>query len=339
VIVCPRCSKENQAHYKFCLGCGTELPRNAAQAPNDFRAPTPAAGMSALEHAGQDAALAQTQAGSLHSPLPPKATPADIVQAGAAARPCPSCGTMVPHGFKFCGSCGHRMDGVPSAVQPGPVAPSPAGGGTARGSLVLINPDGSEGERVLLLDGETRVGRGHGALFEGDSYLSPLHATFFFKGRTLHVRDEGSLNGVFVKLEKNVPVTLMDGSVFRIGQEILRYEALPAPQRIDGVEVMGSPNPGYAGRLCLVVGRNPEAGNAFPVPAHGMYLGRERGEVLFPEDGYVSGLHCRVHAEGGKVLLTDVGSSNGTFLRVRGDYALKSGDLLLMGQQLFRAQL
>ena len=25
VIVCPRCSKENQDHYKFCLGCGAEL--------------------------------------------------------------------------------------------------------------------------------------------------------------------------------------------------------------------------------------------------------------------------------------------------------------------------
>jgi len=31
VIVCPRCSKENQDHYKFCLGCGAELPREAAK--------------------------------------------------------------------------------------------------------------------------------------------------------------------------------------------------------------------------------------------------------------------------------------------------------------------
>ena len=37
MIVCPRCSKENQDHYKFCLGCGAELPRDAA--PKKF-APT-----------------------------------------------------------------------------------------------------------------------------------------------------------------------------------------------------------------------------------------------------------------------------------------------------------
>src|SRR6185295_5755765 len=45
VIVCPRCSKENQDHYKFCLGCGAELPRTAAHQPKSFTAPTPPAGM------------------------------------------------------------------------------------------------------------------------------------------------------------------------------------------------------------------------------------------------------------------------------------------------------
>ncbi|MFN7702128.1 MAG: zinc-ribbon domain-containing protein, partial [Deltaproteobacteria bacterium] len=44
MIVCPRCSKENQDHYKFCLGCGAELPRDAAHAPKSFTAPTPPAG-------------------------------------------------------------------------------------------------------------------------------------------------------------------------------------------------------------------------------------------------------------------------------------------------------
>ena len=38
MIVCPRCSKENQDHYKFCLGCGAELPRDAEQ-PKSFSAP------------------------------------------------------------------------------------------------------------------------------------------------------------------------------------------------------------------------------------------------------------------------------------------------------------
>jgi hypothetical protein len=90
-----------------------------------------------------------------------------------------------------------------------------------------------------------------------------------------------------------------------------------------------------------VIGRDV-TGNAFPIPETGVHLGRERGDVLFPEDGYVSGLHCRLSWEanssgqGGRLMLTDLGSSNGSFFRLREETDVKSGDILLMGQQLFR---
>jgi pSer/pThr/pTyr-binding forkhead associated (FHA) protein len=38
----------------------------------------------------------------------------------------------------------------------------------------------------------------------------------------------------------------------------------------------------------------------------------------------------------GKIYLTDVGSSNGTFVRVRENHSVSNGDILLMGQQVFR---
>ena len=103
----------------------------------------------------------------------------------------------------------------------------------------------------------------------------------------------------------------------------------------DGVERLGSPIEGYVGRITMVVGRET-AGASFPVPETGLNLGRERGEVLFPDDGYVSGLHCRISFEDGKVYLTDLGSSNGTFVRMLTQQELGNGDILLMGQQLFR---
>jgi pSer/pThr/pTyr-binding forkhead associated (FHA) protein len=118
---------------------------------------------------------------------------------------------------------------------------------------------------------------------------------------------------------------------------LLRFETLKREQAPEGVDLMGSPDPGYLGRIALITGRE-STGNAYCIPPEGLHLGRERGDVIFPEDGYVSGLHCRLHGENGKVFLTDVGSSNGTFLRIRGTAQVKSGALLLMGQQLFRAE-
>jgi pSer/pThr/pTyr-binding forkhead associated (FHA) protein len=251
---------------------------------------------------------------------------------------CPRCGTENQKNFKFCGGCGQPLQGAaPAPVAPVAAPPSVASlPSTQRGSLVVVRPDGSDGE-VLPLGDTTVIGRATSALFASDSYLSPRHATFTFGASGLTVKDEGSLNGVYLRIPPDTPTELRDGQMFRIGQEIIRFERLKPQPPKNGVEIMGSPSAGLVGRICLVIGRQT-TGNCYAIPASGLHLGRERGDILFPDDGYVSGLHCRLHEEGGRVMLTDVGSSNGTFLRLMGPTVVPSGSLLLMGQQLFRVE-
>jgi pSer/pThr/pTyr-binding forkhead associated (FHA) protein len=202
--------------------------------------------------------------------------------------------------------------------------------------LVLIRPDGSEGGTFSLSEGTTRVGRSTGPLFANDAYLSPQHATFTVRGTSVSIRDDNSLNGVYLRVAAQAPIDLNNGDVFRVGQEILRYDAYGAVQpEGDGTERQGAQIEGLVGRISLMIGRDT-TGNAFPIPVTGLFLGRERGDILFPEDGYVSGLHAQLAWDGAKLTLTDLNSSNGTYTRVRGERALQSGDLLLMGQQLFR---
>ncbi len=377
MIVCPRCAKENQDHYKFCLGCGAELPRDGAQQPKSFSAPTPPAGFpkegddtsvgagptpAAGAQFGGAAAPAGGGAGGAGgggggaaaapaaSPATPPSSGAPAPAAGGGMLTCPKCSNPVPPNFKFCGSCGQPMAEAQAAAAAAP-APSNGGGApaaaaapqpapaaaSARGSLVLIRPDGTEGDSFPIGD-STTIGREAGALFASDSYLSPKHATFSFSGNELTVKDEDSLNGLYVRIDADAPQELNDGSIFRIGQEILRFENIDRkPPDGDGVELMGSPDPGYLGRIRLVIGRETY-GNSYCVPPEGLHLGRERGDIIFPDDGYVSGLHCRIHGEGGHIYLTDVGSSNGTFMRVSGSAPIKSGAMVLMGQQLFRVE-
>ncbi len=237
----------------------------------------------------------------------------------------------------FCGSCGFRLTGAAAAAKPAPApAAAPAGGPSLPVVLTALRADGSEAGTYALPGGTVTVGRETGAIFAGDSYLSPRHATFKQAGPRVTVKDEASLNGVYKKLVRDVPVELKPNDMFRIGQEIIKFEPLQAqPPGPDNVDRLGSPSKGYVGRIALVIGRDV-TGNAFPIPETGVHLGRERGDVLFPEDGYVSGLHCRLTWENGRLLLTDLGSSNGSFLRLRDETEIKSGDVLLMGQQLFR---
>jgi len=202
--------------------------------------------------------------------------------------------------------------------------------------LTALRADGTEAGTYRLPGGTVTVGRETGGIFAGDSYLSPRHATFRQVGGKIFVQDEESLNGVYKKLARDAPMELKPTDVFRIGQEIIRFEPLAAqPPSPDGVDRLGAPSKGYVGRIALVTGRD-STGNAFPVPETGLQMGRERGDVLFPEDGYVSGLHCRLVWDKGRLTLTDLGSSNGTFVRLREETSVQAGDVLLMGQQLFR---
>jgi pSer/pThr/pTyr-binding forkhead associated (FHA) protein len=367
VITCPKCSKDNQDHYKFCLGCGAELPREAA--PKPFSPQTPPQGMKAVAPpvvappmaAGGNPFAAQPKPISAPPPAfePPPAAPppaekpkvnlggtvalspaAAMASVGKGTVTCPQCGHINNPNNLFCGSCGYRLGGGGAAARPAAAVPveEPGGGGAAVGLLLTaLRADGSEAGTFQLPGATTTVGRETGGIFAGDSYLSPRHATFRIvgTGRAI-VKDEASLNGVYKKLARDAPVELKPNDIFRIGQEIVRYEPLtPQPASADGVERLGAPAKGYVGRIALVIGRD-ESGNAFPIPEGGVHLGRERGDILFPEDGYVSGLHCRLSWEAGKLMLTDLGSSNGTFLRIHDEVEVRTGDVLLMGQQLFR---
>jgi hypothetical protein len=65
-------------------------------------------------------------------------------------------------------------------------------------------------------------------------------------------------------------------------------------------------------------------------------IGRSTGEITFPHDGFMSGRHARIERRGSSFILTDEDSRNGTFIKTKGEVELKSGDMILVGKQLFR---
>jgi pSer/pThr/pTyr-binding forkhead associated (FHA) protein len=350
VITCSKCGKENQDHYKFCLGCGAELPRGAQ--PKSFGPQTPSRGVAAQPQGGPAPAPAgSAPAAAAPAAAAPAAAAASSPAAASAARgqqpataggpvACPQCGHPNSASNRFCASCGYNLSALGSGSG-SPPAPAASPGTSPGVTLTALRADGSEAGSFRLPDAPSvTVGRDTGSIFAGDSYLSPRHASFVRRGAQLSIKDEGSLNGVYLKLKANEPHLLEFGDAFRIGQEIIRFEELKSQGKSpDGVERFGSPARGYIGRLALVIGRDT-TGNAFPVPERGVHCGRERGDILFSEDGYVSGLHCRIgKGSDGRVYLTDVGSSNGTFVRLRSERSIGEGDVLLMGQQLFRVDL
>jgi hypothetical protein len=98
--------------------------------------------------------------------------------------------------------------------------------------------------------------------------------------------------------------------------------------------VMASPLAAPRGRLHLVM-EGGQQGEVYDLNDETV-VGRTNGDITFPHDGFMSGRHARIERRGNSYVLTDAGSRNGTFIKIKGEVELKPGDMILIGKQLFR---
>ena len=90
----------------------------------------------------------------------------------------------------------------------------------------------------------------------------------------------------------------------------------------------------FGDRVLLVI--DGAALQVIPLPGTGMLtIGRASKCDVLVDSGSVSRHHANL-AVGSDIEIEDVGSSNGTFVRLRSERTVVNGDILLMGQQLFR---
>jgi pSer/pThr/pTyr-binding forkhead associated (FHA) protein len=260
----------------------------------------------------------------------------------------------------------------PPAASPLAPAPVPAFPDVSRAPrvgarLVLVARDGGEGPTYPLGD-ITDIGRDEGSiLIDDDRYLSPRHARVSFRTGAYFLRDLGSTNGVFLRVPflrpfslgtrknaapgmTNAEQELEDQDLFLVGQQVLKFEVVKDAEEGFGVAsdngtlLFGTPSsPRYA-RLCQ---RTVEGvtRDVFHVRRTETVIGREGSDIVFTDDPFLSRRHAvlRIHGGGAegprRFTLSDLGSSNGTFLQVHEEIELRQGDHFRIGQQLFRFDL
>ena len=93
--------------------------------------------------------------------------------------------------------------------------------------------------------------------------------------------------------------------------------------------------PGKA-KLILIRGEGVE-GLSYQLNAEQHVVGRN-GQLVFPDDPFVSPRHANLFYRGGKLVVRDEGSLNGVYWRVRGTVDIGGGDHFLAGEQLFRVE-
>jgi len=179
---------------------------------------------------------------------------------------------------------------------------------------------------------EAIIGSAGAIVLPGEAFCHPREAAIRFRNGRVWLHDFEAGNGVFLRIK--APVELGPGDEFIVGDQLLRVERNPTPQ--DGPDpgptyFYSSPKWPSSFRVVQVF-----VGGALGacVLARGttLQIGSSYGDFVFPSDPFVSEQHCLIEEQAGTILLTDLGSRTGVFVRIKGEQELLAGDELLVGR-------
>ncbi len=206
--------------------------------------------------------------------------------------------------------------------------------------LQHIKKDGTSGELYEMKEGRLSLGRSQGDLqYATDATLAALHARFYIENGQLLVEDLSDGKGVFVRLIATY--TLQDGDAVLMGKQLLLFRekseavAAAAATGTSVMDISTMIQEPVAEFVRLTV-QGADNSARFPLLEEEITWGRNKGTYIFPEDGFMSRAHAKVYQRGENYFLEDLGSRNGTFIKVRGKTPVPVGAMVLAGGQLLK---
>ena len=219
---------------------------------------------------------------------------------------CPVCKTFNPAGVMFCTDCGLIFDrALPDDAFGAPVVRLP----------MIVDANGKE---QPLRPGESVVGR-EADVSVPDGRVSRRHAMLVSANGQITIEDLGSTNGTKVDgaaLTAGEKRVLRGGETISFGGAEVRL-AMPGEAGANATAAFSSNKtaaiaaaPQRETAPAILVGPDGEK----PLRAGVSTFGRKADNDIPVPDSYVSGRHGQIEVTEGGVFLTDLGSSNGTFL-------------------------
>lgn len=222
-----------------------------------------------------------------------------------------------------------------SSAQPRAEATTPS---KACLALRLLRGERTGARFLLNGGGDYLVGRTQGALnFPTDRALSDPHALFMAGQGWLAMRVFPTRAGVYRRLRGEARIEA--GTLFSVGNHHLRFLG-KLPEAVD-TDAGNGPPPGrrplYGVEELL---RGAIAGRRVVRPAPRLIIGNGGCDLDFQDDPLVQARHCELSFEPKGTFLRDLGSADGTFLRVPDDeeLLLEPGDCLRIGDQFLQVE-
>ena len=211
-------------------------------------------------------------------------------------------------------------------------SPAPLARDLPRPKLTAVRPDGEPGVAYILDKDLTVCGKVEGEiLFPDDPLISARHAQLLWVNGKLWVEDVNSQDGTFLRLRTHSLLELQD--LIRIGRQRLRLDSPPTNSPEETTLPWGQS--GHPALLVQILEGNL-SGETFPLKPGENLIGRRHGDIVFSNDGFVSSKHAKIEVGPQNLVLTDLASANGTFIRINKRTELHAGDQILLGMQLLR---
>jgi pSer/pThr/pTyr-binding forkhead associated (FHA) protein len=226
---------------------------------------------------------------------------------------------------------------APAPVVVQPVAPAPAPAPVAAApkvhfTLHVLRSLTGGPERYDPPGTEVLVGAADGISLPGERFCHPEEALLSFRDGRLWLEDLEGGNGVFLRIRTPVELEMLDE--FVVGDQLLRIQKNPIPD--DGPD----PDPTYfysspkwpsSFRVTQVFEGGAD-GCSVVARGNTLQIGSAVGDLVFPDDPLVAEQHCLIEEQAGAMVLTDLGTRTGVFVRIRGEQELAHGDELLIGR-------
>lgn len=237
---------------------------------------------------------------------------------------------------KLAGNKHARAEASSASISVKPEAPSPepkpAPRVGARFSLQVLRSLTGGPERYAP-DGEGAVIGSEGEInLPGERFCHPREALVSLREGRLWLEDLEGGNGVFLRIR--TPVELDFGDEFVIGDQLLRVERNPVAD--DGPD----PDPTYfysspkwpSSFRIVQIFEGGALGCAVVARGNTLQVGSAIGDLIFPDDPLMADQHCVIEEQAGTVMLTDLATRTGVFVRIRGEQEIAGGDELLVGR-------
>ena len=247
-------------------------------------------------------------------------------------------------------SQGERGAAEPAPVAKGPapparqrsksgvvVAPAPGAAPSARAvpelyTLHVLRSLGGGPGRYAVGRRDTVIGAAGEISLPGETFCHPREAMLKYREGRLFVERLEGYNGVFLRIQK--PVVMGYGEEFIVGDQLLRVEENPlsddAPDP-DPTYFYSSPRWPSAFRVVQILAGGAR-GACLVARGSTLQVGSVIGDLILSGDPLVDAQHCLVEEQASSILLTDLESRNGVFVRTRGRQELVNGDEIVIGR-------